>query len=171
MMWNWSLSLITFSINFSNMFRSTMGLKNFGESYNILLGFGITIVIEFLKWLGQYPILKHVLAIAMMFFKHVLSLMMCLKCSHESLSGPGTDMLLHLTIALVNSSSENNVHSSEEYKYNSFSMLSSIWQNWVVLNEEWRAYYRSSESKQGWPLYLIVSMAGSLCLLTQLISS
>ena len=152
------------------MFRSTIGLKNFGELYDILLGFGITIVVDFLKWLDQYPISKHALAITIMFFKHVLSLIMYLRCSYESLSGPDTDMLLHLTIALLNSSSENNVHSGEEYESNSFSTLSSIWQNWAMLNEEWRACYRSSKSKQGWPLYLIVSMVGSLHLLIQLIS-
>ena len=153
------------------MFRSTMDLKDFGKSYNILLGFGITIVVKFLKWLGQYPISKHALAIAMMFFKHILSLMMCLRYPHKSLSGPGADMLLHLTIALVNSSSENDVHSGEEYKSNSFSTLSSIWWNWAMLNEEWRACHRSSKFKQDWLLYLIISMAGSLHLLTQLISS
>ena len=43
---------MTFLINFPNVFRSTMGLKDFGESYDVLLGFGITIVVEFLKWLG-----------------------------------------------------------------------------------------------------------------------
>ena len=136
MTWNWSLSPINFSINFPNVFKSTIGLKNFSKLYNVLLGFGITIVIKFLKWLGQYPISKHALAIAIMFFKYVLSLIMCLRCPHESLSGPGANVLLHLTIALVNSSSENNVHSDEEYKSNLFSTLSSIWQNWAVLNEE-----------------------------------
>ena len=74
MIWNWSLSPITFLINFPNVFRSIMGLKDFSELYNVLLGFEITIVIEFLKWLGQYSISKHALAIAMMFFKHILSL-------------------------------------------------------------------------------------------------
>ena len=171
MIWNWSLSPITFLINFPNVFRSIMGLKDFSELYDVLLGFEITIVIEFLKWLGQYPISKHALAIAMMFFKHILSLMMHLRYPHKSLSGPDVDVLLYLTIALVNSSLENDIHGGEEYESNLFSMLSSIWWNWAVLNEEWRACHRSSKSKQGWPLYLIISMAGSLCLLTQLISS
>ena len=91
-----------------------MGLKDFGELYDILLGFGITIVVKFLKWLGQYPISKHVLAIVMIFFKHVLSLIMCLRYFYNSLSGLGTDMLLHLTIALVNSFLANNVYDDEE---------------------------------------------------------
>ena len=91
-----------------------MGLKDFSELYNILLGFGIMIVIEFLKWLGQYPISKHTLAIVMMFFKHVLFLIIHLRYSHESLLGLGTDMLLHLTIALVNSFLANNVYDDEE---------------------------------------------------------
>ena len=62
----------------------------------------------------------------MMFFKHILSLMMHLRCPHKSLSGLGADVLLHLTIALVNSSLENDVHGGEKYKSNSFSTLSSI---------------------------------------------
>ena len=147
------------------MFRSMMGLKDFSELYNILFGFGIMIVIEFLKWLGQYPVSKHTLVIAMIFFKHALFLIIHLRQLHKSLSGPGADVLLHLTIAPVNSSLANDVHNDEAYDSNSFSMLSSIWWNWAVLNEKWRACQKSSKSKQGWLLYLIVSMAGSLCLL------
>ena len=62
----------------------------------------------------------------MILFKHILSLMMLLRCSHESLSGLGADELLYLTIVLVNSTSENDAHDDEEYKSNSFSTFSSI---------------------------------------------
>jgi len=51
-----------------------MGLNALGESYDILLGFGITIVVEILKWEGQKPKSKHEFAILAKFFKHVLSL-------------------------------------------------------------------------------------------------
>ena len=41
---------MTFSISLTKVLRRIMGLNAFGESYNILLGFGITIVVEILKW-------------------------------------------------------------------------------------------------------------------------
>ena len=168
MMWNWSPSPMTFSISFPKELRSTMGLKDLGESYNALLGFGITMVIEFLKWLGQYPISIHALAMVMMFFKHVLSLTTRLRFPHDNLLGPGADKLLHLTIVLVDSSSENDDHDADWYEFSSFNTFSSTWQNWAVLNEEWRACQRSFSSKQGQPLYLIISMAGrtTVCLRT-----
>ena len=115
--------------------------------------------------------MKHILVMAMMLLKHILSLMMLLRCLHESLSGSEADKLLYLIIMLVKSTSENDAHNDKEYKSNSFSTFSSIWWNWAVLKEEWRACQRSSNSKQGWPLYLIISIAGSLRLLTQLMSS
>jgi len=66
------------------MFRSTINLKDFSESYDILLGFGITIVIEFLKWLGQCPKSKHALAMVMILLKHVLSLIILLRYPHDN---------------------------------------------------------------------------------------
>jgi len=102
-----------------------MGLKDLGMSYNVLLDFGITIVIKLLKWLGQYLTLKHIFAIEMMFFKQSLSFIMCLRCLHESLSGLGANVLLHLTMALVNSSSTNSAHDDEMYNSSSFRTFSS----------------------------------------------
>ena len=171
MMWNWSLSPITFLISFPSMLRSTIGLKNLGESYTVLLGFGITIVIEFLKWLGQYPISIQALAMAIMFPRHILSLTTCLRCLYDNLFGLGADKLLHLTMALMNSSSKNGNHDKEWYEFNSFNTFSSTWQNWAVLNKKWKACQRSSNSKHERPLYLIISIAGRLHLLTQLMSS
>jgi len=40
---------MTFSISLPKVLRRTMGLNAFGELYDILLGFGITIVVEILK--------------------------------------------------------------------------------------------------------------------------
>jgi len=40
---------MTFSINSPIVLRRTMGLKDFRESYDDLLGFGITIIVDFLK--------------------------------------------------------------------------------------------------------------------------
>ena len=102
-----------------------MGLKDLGELYNILLGFRMTMVVEFLKWLGQYPILIHALAIVTMFFKYILSLTTRLRCSHNNLLGPGANKLLHLMIVLVNSSSENNDYDANWYEFSSINMFSS----------------------------------------------
>ena len=52
---NWSLSLITFSISLPTVLSRTIGLKDFGELYNILFGLGMTTVIDLLKCDSQYP--------------------------------------------------------------------------------------------------------------------
>lgn len=82
-----------------------------GESYNSLLGFGITIIIEVLKCEGQCPSLKHTLVILIIILKHALLLMILLRCLHDNLSGPELDKLLHLAIELMNSSSKKGTHS------------------------------------------------------------
>jgi len=53
------------------------------------------------------------LAMVMMFFKHVSSLMTYLRCPYDNLLGPEADKLLHLIIALVNSSSENDDYNTD----------------------------------------------------------
>ena len=69
---NWSLSLMTFSISLPIILRRTMGLNDLGESYDFLLGLGITIVLEILKCDGQYPKLIQELAIWMKLSRHSL---------------------------------------------------------------------------------------------------
>ena len=101
-----------------------MGLKDLGELYDVLLGFGMTIVVEFLKWLGQYSILIYALVMAMMFFKQVLSLTTYLRCPHNNLLGLGADELLYFTIMLVNFSSKNGNHDKDWYESSSFSTFS-----------------------------------------------
>ena len=51
--WNWILSPITFLINLPSILSKTIGLNDFGESYDVLLGLEIIIVDDLLKWLGQ----------------------------------------------------------------------------------------------------------------------
>jgi len=41
-----------FLTSFSNIFKRTMGLNDLGISYDALLGFGITIIVNILKWVG-----------------------------------------------------------------------------------------------------------------------
>jgi len=47
------LLLITFLISFSNILRKIIEQNVLGVSYNSLLGFGIMIDDNFLKWEGQ----------------------------------------------------------------------------------------------------------------------
>ena len=63
------------------------------------MDFGMTIVIDSLKWLGQEPNSKYALAMKTMFFKHDLFLMIHLRCLHNTLSGPEADELQQLIIA------------------------------------------------------------------------
>ena len=130
----------------------------------------MTIVNEILKWLGQYPNSKQVLVIEMIFFKHTSFLIIYLRWPHDNLSDPGEDESQQLMIARVNSSSENSGQDKEEKGSSSFKTVSSIDRNWAELKHEWRACQKTSNSKHRLPLYLIVSITGSLCLLTQFIS-
>ena len=63
---------MTFSISLSKILSKMIGLKDLGVSYKNLLGFGITIIVDVLKWDGQKPRSKHTLAILMILFKHSL---------------------------------------------------------------------------------------------------
>jgi len=96
---------------------------------------------------------------------------MCLKCSHNNLSEPGTDKLLQLAIVCMNSSSEKLDHLDKGNELISLSTILFISWNWAMLKDEWRACQRSFSSKQGRLLNLIILMAGSLHLLTQFMSS
>jgi len=75
--------------------------------YKALLGLGMIIEINILKCNGQYLKFIHMLAILMIFLRHNKLCIIALRCLQESLSSPGVKMLLHLLIAIKNSSSEN----------------------------------------------------------------
>ena len=47
------------------MFNRTMGWKDLGESYDALLGLGMIMVMNVLKWNGQCPKSMQALAISM----------------------------------------------------------------------------------------------------------
>jgi len=64
---------MTFLISLPIVLRRTMGLIDLGESYDFLLGLGITIIVEILKCDGQYPKLMQALAIWMKVSRHSLS--------------------------------------------------------------------------------------------------
>ena len=114
---------------------------------------------------------RQALVILIIFFKHNLSLSMCLRWLHESLLGPEVNKLLHLAIVLVNSSSKNKTQVEDRKDVISLRMFSSMWQCWAVLKEECSTCQRSLISRQSQSLYLITSIAGSFYLLTQFMSS
>ena len=69
--WNWSLSPMNFLMSFPKVLRSMIGLK---ESYDSLLGFGMIMDVNILKWDGQLPNLKHTSVILIILFRHELFL-------------------------------------------------------------------------------------------------
>ena len=155
-----------FLISLPMVLSKTIGLKDLGELYNNLLGFGITTIIDVLKWDSQKPRSRHALAILIILFKHSLFWSMCLRWLHDNLSGLGIDKLLHLAIAFLNSFLEKGAHEKDNIESILLRILSSMLQCRAVLKDEWRAYYRSLISRHGWSLYLIASMASNLHLLT-----
>ena len=169
--WNCSLSPMTFSISLPMVLKRTIGLNDLGESYDFLLGLGITIVVEVLKCNGQYPKLMHALAIQTKVSRHSMSSKIVLRWFHESLSGPGAEELLQLDNRNLNSSLENSGQGTMDLLLNSSRIDVSTWRLLAMLKVEWRAHHKSLISIHCWPLYLIVSIASNFFLLTQFISS
>ena len=103
--------------------------------------------------------------------RQLSSLRIIFKWLHDNLSGPGVDELLQLTKASLNSSFKKIGHGEVGLSVNLSRISISTWRWSTVLNVEWRAFYKSSILRHWQLLYLIDSMAGNLCLLTQFISS
>ena len=142
--WNWRQSPIIFSKSFPIVFKRTIGQYNLGELYTVLLGLGIMIVVDNLKWDGQYPKSIQALAMSISLDKQSSSLMMILICLQVSLLGPGTDKLLHFSIALINSCLENEFHSFTDLLGMSSRTWISISCVWAELKELCRVIQRSS---------------------------
>lgn len=133
-------------MSFPKILRRTISINDFGKSYDTLFGFGITMVIDILKWAGQWPSSKQALAILMIPFKHNLFLRICLRCLHESLFRPGADELLHFAIKPLTCRS------------------------CAILKVKYKVCHRSCILRYSYLLYLTASIARSLCLWTQFIS-
>ena len=140
---------MTFLMSFPKVFKRTMGLNDLEVSYNVLLGFRIIMVIDVLKWVSQCPISRQAFAMLTMFFKHNLSLIICLRCLYPILSGPGVDELLHLSIVLVNSFSEKGYHEEVVNASILIRMSLSMQQSWAILKDKCKAYQKSFISKHG----------------------
>ena len=149
---NWSLSATTFSMSLPRVLRRTMGQKAFGWSYEDLLGLGIIIVDEILKYSGQYPRLIHESVILTMLVRHESFLTISFKWHQVNLLGPGTNVSLHLLIADLNSSFENGYQSWEGLCSISLMMSRLTWQLRAVLKVLWSAFHKLLRVRQGCPL-------------------
>ena len=163
--WNWILLPITFLMSLSSVFNRMIGLNIFGELQEVLLGLGIIMEDDILKCNSQWPKLMYVLVMLIKFFKHVLLLMMALRCFQDNLSGPEVDELLHFEIKLLNSSSENAIHIITDLLRLSSNKSRLIWWLWAELNNECRDFQRLSSSRHSQPMYWIASMSSNLCFL------
>ena len=128
------------------------------------------IVVDILKWDGQWPKSIQALALAMSLVMYSSLLIILLIWLQVSLSRLGANKLLHLSIALISSSLENGVHTLATLLGISFkSWRSTLW-DWAKLKKLWRVSHRSSNSIYSWLLNWIALTAGSFYFLTQFIS-
>jgi len=119
-----------------------------------------------LKCNGQYPRSIYILAILIIFFKHIKSLTTTLKYFHETLSRSGVDEILHLLMALMNFLFEKRDHVNDSFNKILFKMFILIWQFWATLNIWWRACYRLLISIHGWLLYCKALIASNIVIST-----
>jgi len=80
------------------------------ELYKVLLGLGMMINNDILKYNSQYSKLIYILVMLTKFFKHVLSLMITLRFFQDILIRLDIDKLLQLAIELSNSLLENKAY-------------------------------------------------------------
>ena len=98
---------MTFLISLLIMLRKIMCLKALGKLYDSLLGLGMIMKVETLKYVSQLPSSKHVSAILIIFFKYILLIIILLRYLYNNLSGLEVHELLYLLIELINYASEN----------------------------------------------------------------
>jgi len=152
MAWNWSLSLITFSMSFPSVYNRKIGWNILGESYKVLLDLRMMIDNDILKCDSKYSKLIHMLAMLTKFFKYILSLTIALRCFQDILSRLGIDKLLYLAMEILNSSLENRAHIIVGLVGILFNILELICWLCTELKDWWRACHRSSSSIYSWLL-------------------
>ena len=113
----------------------------------------------------------HKSAMLMMLTRHSSYLIMDFKWCQVNLSGPGTNELLSLLIAWLNSSLEKEYHCKVALHSISLRMLRSTWWLRVVLNVLWSVSHRLPRERHEQSLCLMALVVGSLHLLIQFISS
>ena len=168
--WSWRHSPIIFSKSFSIILRRTMGQYNLEESNMVLLGLGITTVVEVLKWDSQCPKFMQALAISMNLQMQSSLLIIDFKWFQINLSKPGADELLYFSIMSMSFFLENRFHTVVVLSGISSRKQRSTSLTWVKLNKLWRVFHRFSGLIHRCPSYWIASTTESLCFLTQFIS-
>ena len=138
---------MTFLIGFPSIFNRIIGWNILSELYKVLLGLGMMINNDILKYNSQYSKLIYTLVMLTKFFKHVLSLMITLRCFQNILSRLGIDKLLQLAIELSNFLLENKAYIIAGLVEILFNMLELIC--WLCVYHKWATYWL-------WCLNLIV---------------
>ena len=92
-------------------------------------------------------------------------------CHQDNLFRPGTDELLHFSMAYKISVLEKVFHEDVSLVGISFNRLTSTCWYWAELKELYRVLYKSDNLIQGQLLYRITLIAGSFLYLTQFMSS
>jgi len=87
-----------------------MSLNILGVSYDVLLGLGIIMDIDTLKYEDQCPKLIQALAIFRTLSRYAKFFKISFRCLYDNLSSLGIESLLHLLIANINSSLEKGGH-------------------------------------------------------------
>jgi len=117
-----------------------MGWKDFGELYATLLGLGIIIDKNVLKWDSQWSRLILILVILTIFSKYLSYLIISLRCLHKILSSLEAVKLLHLLIAIMNSSLEKGFHIEYDLEGSFSNKEAFTYRLWVELNVWCRAF-------------------------------
>ena len=161
---NWSLLAITFSMSLPIVLSRTIRWKAFGWLYEGLLGLGIMMVDEILKYSGQCPRLMQASAMLTMLVRHELSLIINFKWHQVNLSSPGANKSLHLLIADLNLFLENRNQFWEGLFSILLMTLRLTCQLRAVLNVLWSTFHKLSRVRQGCPSWVMASMARSFLL-------
>ena len=101
--------------------------------------------------------------------RHLLSLIIALRCFQEISFGPEVDKLLYLLMVLLNSSLGKDSHFEDYFNGNSFKKQRLIWQFYAKLNIWCNTYQRLLILMQSYLLNCSASNASNLCYLTQFI--
>ena len=160
----WALSHNTFSMSLPIVLSRTIGWKAFGWSYEGLLGLGMMMVDEILKYSNQCPRLMQASVMLTMLVRHKSSLMINFKWCQVNLSGPGADESLHLLIADLNLFLENGDQFWEGLFLILLMTLRLICWLRAVLNILWSAFHKLLKVRQGCPSWVMALMARSFLL-------
>ena len=133
--------LKSFSMKFPKVLR-TIRQNIFKELSTILLGLGVMIKKDFLKYNGQYSMPMQVLTITTMLRRHLLSSIMTFMCFYEIWSSSGENKLLYLLMVFLNSFLEKCSHYIVGFNRVLSNRLGFIWWFCTELNIWYKVCYK-----------------------------